>query len=290
MENVKIVTNSKNEAALPYLIESRAKLHVARRDRKLRPLTRSLEKVVAAAFVRQGRRLVRDLAVLKDRIDLNAKFKETAVNGRLTESLTFADWVPYVAAAERAFALGLMKGYRSAVIAAAVTGATDAITASGGSAFGISFNISNPDAVAYAEDTAAARIKNINNTTRMQLRTLISTAVSDGLSWSRLKKQIEGKFAEFATGGKNPRSKRIAVFETGDAYEAGQDLGMKELATNGLRIFKKWVTAGDKLVRPSHRKNGRQGYIPFDEAFSSGDQRPPTDPGCRCTRIFKAKK
>lgn len=159
-----------------------------------------------------------------------------------------------------------------------------------GKQLGISFDLANPRAVAYAEQHAAAQVTRINDTTRAYLNTLITQAADEGWSYERLSEAIEARFAEFATGGDRPRSWRIAVFELGDAYEAGNEMAARELQAVGIRLEKKWLTVGDDRVRPSHRANQGQGWIDYDDAYQSGDFRPPTDPGCRCVTLTRRKR
>ena len=130
----------------------------------------------------------------------------------------------------------------------------------------------------------------INDTTRSYLNAMISQAVDEGWSYDRLSNAIGSRFTEFATGGDNPRSRRVAVYELGDAYEEGTQLAAKELQAAGLEMEKKALTAGDDRVRPSHEDNASAGWIPLDDEFPSGDMRFPSDPGCRCTTLYRRKR
>jgi SPP1 gp7 family putative phage head morphogenesis protein len=74
------------------------------------------------------------------------------------------------------------------------------------------------------------------------------------------------------------RASLIARTETADALgQSFEDRG-KEMGIEG----KEWITAGDDKVSDGCKENGAVGVIPFDNAFPSGDQRPPRFPGCRC--------
>jgi hypothetical protein len=82
----------------------------------------------------------------------------------------------------------------------------------------------------------------------------------------------------------------VAVYELGDAYEAGNMMAAGELQTAGLAMQKKALTAGDDRVRPSHVDNAAAGWIEIDDPFPSGDMRFPSDPGCRCATMYQRRE
>jgi hypothetical protein len=130
----------------------------------------------------------------------------------------------------------------------------------------VSFPLEHPAAVAYLREHGATQVARIRNTTRDTLRRI--------LGYRNFSKE---------------RAKNIAVFELGDAYEHGNMLVARDLQVGGLEMQKSWLTVGDDRVRPDHRGNQAQGWIPLDDAFADGTNRPPTDPRCRCTLLMRRK-
>lgn len=266
-----------------------------RRDRLVAKRRKGLETAVSAAFKKQGRLFLRSLGQLKKKFDDNAaKVKESGY-GRLRESVNPADWVPYWNAAARDSKLDFNDPLQLAILDMLILGGGDLIAGLGIAAdeqeeLGISWNLDNPRAVEYAKQHAADQVTKINDTTRSYLNSMINQAADEGWSYDRLSQAIGDRFTEFATGGPNPRSRRVAVYELGDAYEEGNRMAAKELQAAGLEMEKKALTAGDDNVRPSHEDNAAAGWIPLDDEFPSGDMRFPSDPGCRCTTLYRRKR
>lgn len=244
------------------------------RNRTLRPLERGYEKKLAKWFADQGQTVVMALRPIAPLF---------AESGRLRE-ISPAEWEYLVNV--------VMMGQESAFIAfaseftfaALMAGYTEQIEGVGG--IGLSFNLDNPRAVAYAQGHAATLVRQINDTTRGYLRTLLTQATAEGWSWTRTQDAIAKRFADFST----ERAGRVARFEMGDAYEAGNETAVRDMQGAGLRMEKAWQTIGDERVRPSHQANQAEGWIAFDAAFSSGDVRSPTDPGCRCVMLYRRAK
>lgn len=154
------------------------------------------------------------------------------------------------------------------------------------------FSLSNPRAVAWAEGHAARQVTRINETTREQLNTLLTNAVSEGWGWTKTAQAIKKQFEDFAGPPLFPskkfrsRAQMVAAYEIGDAYEAGKQFAAEQ-AAGDFPMEKAWLSARDGRVRPLHQANDAQGWIPLDARFSSGDFRPPTDPGCRCSLQYR---
>ena len=237
-----------------------------KRDRRLLESRRAMVSALSAVFRRQSILFI---------VGMNQ------INGRLDG----AEWIEKLGAAQSRTASDLTKTISTVSLAAAVLGGSDMISKFG-AGFGLFFGLSDERATAYAAARAAEMVTKINQTTRDQLRSLMTTAVKKGWSWQRAKSAIKEKFKNFST----KRAKRIAIFETGNAYEAGQDMAIEKLTNAGLKMEQRWLTANDGRVRSEHRKNARQGFIPVGQKFQSGHGRPPTDPGCRCTRVFRRGK
>ena len=149
----------------------------------------------------------------------------------------------------------------------------------------IGFNLENTRAVAWASTRAAAQVTRINLVTMEAIRGVIVEAVGRGDSYTRTAERLREMFA-FSPG----RAERIAVYEIGSAYEEGKRMAAGEMARQGLRMEKKWQSAGDGRVRPAHRENQGAGWIGMDEVFPDGSEIPPSDPGCRCVGLWRVAR
>jgi hypothetical protein len=134
--------------------------------------------------------------------------------------------------------------------------------------------------VAYIEQRIA-QIVGINNTTRKMLRYSIDEAISAGQTIAEIQDVVKERYNLNAM-----RSLRIARTETSGAVNGGSKIYYQEV---GIQK-NKWITAGDELVRASHRACEAQGAIKMDSAFVNGCRYPGdqevSDPGevvnCRC--------
>lgn len=247
------------------------------RDRLLAKKIRPLQRQVAGIFTTQGEEFLKRFGRLRD---------------EFSEAVTTADWLPLWTAVAKSTNAPFTETLDAAILDALILGGGElfkAIQTDAGE-LGISWDLKNPRAVSYAQQHAAAQVVRINDTTRSYLNAMITQAADEGWSYDRLSRAIGDRFTEFATGGKNPRSRRVAVYELGDAYEAGNAMAAEEMEAAGVEMEKKWLTVGDDRVRPSHRESQAEGWQPLDHVFTSGEDRPPTDPGCRCVTLYRRKK
>lgn len=251
------------------------------RDRYVAQRAPALQRRIADVFRRQGKLFTASMSRFRAAVDAEAR-----------EAIGASDWLPLWQAAAAVTSAVFGATLETAVLDALVFGGGELLRTVDADDFsiGVSWDLQNPRAYAYAVMHAAARVTQIDDTTRATLNSLISQAVDGGWSYTRLSEAIAARFAEFASGGGNPRSRRIAIYELGDAYEAGQEMAARELMAAGIPLQKKWLTVGDDRVRPSHRGNQAQGWIDYNDTYSSGDFRPPSDPGCRCVTLTRRKK
>ncbi len=144
------------------------------------------------------------------------------------------------------------------------------------SALGISFDLKNPRAVAYAQEHAAAIVTKIDEETRRQIHDLVVQGTEEGWSYDRIAKEITARFAQFAEGKPqehiDSRAHLVAVTEVGNAYEEGNLIAAQGLASAGLEMEKMWETVGDNRVSEGCRENQMAGWIPLDQPFPSGFQ------------------
>ncbi|MEE9401240.1 MAG: phage minor head protein [Dehalococcoidia bacterium] len=255
-------------AAIDGFLEARSQLQ---KRRAITPIERTLKAAMRKAFLAQGRAFLRGMAAYKDQFPLE-------------EAVTEGQWERVFSDAEIAsinlFVEPLDLATREALLAggAATYGELGMID--------VAFDLANPRAVQYLRDHGAARVTLINQTTRIELQRLIIQAADEGMSYSRLARVIRTQFEGFA--GLKPqlhirnRAELIAVTEVGDAYSEANLIIGRTLQDAGERMEKRWLTIGDGRVSDGCAANQAVGWIPLDDAFPSGHQRPLRFPGCRC--------
>jgi hypothetical protein len=167
-------------------------------------------------------------------------------------------------------------------IAAIQAAATEAVMAGGrivveefGAEILASFNLSFPEASEYLADYGAARVVQIDDTTRRRIQNLVTRAVDDGWSWEKTAKEIIANYADMAgpplRGGPSwlkSRAHLIAVTEVGDAYEVGSRSGAKGLQELGLVMEKRYAGPNDSRTSSNCRANLGDGWIDIDAEFT----------------------
>jgi len=156
--------------------------------------------------------------------------------------------------------------------------------------FKINWDLRNDDAVRYLEDIKTKHSDiflkgSIWETTYRRVIDAISKWVDEWLSYTEVWKQLtEIDWAVFSES----RARAIAVSELWTAYEQWKYLPMKDLQDSWEIVLKKWQTVEDERVRPTHRQNQDDWYIPLDLPFSwTGTKIAPNPPSCRCSLIYK---
>lgn len=151
---------------------------------------------------------------------------------------------------------------------------------------GTTFNLANPRAVRWFMDNGGSvdKIKGIQATTGDSLKRVIGAALDEGWSYGQTSREIQKLYDGPIS---RVRAQRIAVFETGAAYEKGNELFARSLEDDGLTMEESWQTSKDSKVRPEHAANEAEGWVELGHVFSSSDTEPPTDPGCRCYMIYR---
>jgi len=245
-----------------------------RRARATAGLVRETEEAMGQALEAQSRAFRRGLVGLK------AKFQD----GDVRPTIWAGDWVPYFDEAVNLTRARMEAGLYDNMLSALIMGGGHLVD-DVGSPLTIAFGLENPRAVAWATTHAAGQVTKINLVTMQGINRVIVEAVRNGDSYTRTAERLRELY-EFSPG----RAHRIAVFEIGNAYEAGRELAAREMVVQGLQIEKAWISAGDQKVRPAHRENQAAGWIPLDYPFPSGDDRSPSDPGCRCSTVHRLAK
>lgn len=266
-------------SALDRLLEA---AQVLSKERKLRKPVQVAERAIGLAFERQGREFLKRLARKRDLFVKEALREATARD---------LDWEGFWLEVELATVAVLEEPIAAVHRAALEAGIRVAIADLKAE---IAFDLENPRAVAFLADRAAERVTMINETTREGLRSLLTKAVDEGRSYGKTAKAIKEQFDGFS--GRKPqahirsRAHLVAVQEAGEAYCEGNLQVGKELQALGLVIDKAWLTTKDSRVSAVCRGNEAQGWIPIDDAFSSGHDRPLGHVACRCSLLTQRRK
>jgi hypothetical protein len=148
------------------------------------------------------------------------------------------------------------------------------------------FSLANPRAVRWFQQNGGSvdKIRGIQATTGDSLRRVIESALDEGWSYSSTAKEIQKLYDGPIS---RARAQRIAVFETGSAYEQGNKLFAESLVDDGVEMQERWVTSHDEKVRPEHTANENEGWVEIGHVYSSGNADVPTDPGCRCYKEYR---
>lgn len=158
----------------------------------------------------------------------------------------------------------------------------------------ITFNLDDPAARAYIRRVGADLVTRVDDTTRSRLRGIIDDGTRNGWNYNQIAQNIIAEFGEMAVGRPqqhiDSRAHLIAVTELGNAFEDGSLGAARRMAQMGLEMEKKWLTVGDNRVSEGCRTNQAAGWIPIDQAFPSGHDRPLRFPGCRCTALYQRKR
>lgn len=155
----------------------------------------------------------------------------------------------------------------------------------------LSFTLKNPRAVSYAKERATELLREINDTTRQEIKDLIVEMLDNGESYQSVARSIKSRFADYSR--KLPqkhlvnRAELVAVTEAANAYQTANFAMIKSAVGTGLEFKKSWLTVGDNRVSPGCQSNAAEGYIALDDSFSSGHAHPPRFPGCRCSAIYQ---
>ena len=102
---------------------------------------------------------------------------------------------------------------------------------------------------------------------------------NSGVSGTELVDKVERMRAKLL----RDRRRTIAQTEQRMATENGK----AALANARGSQFKRWITAQDDRVSDIDESNQAQGWIKIGDAFSSGDDQPPSHPNCRCTVVYR---
>ena len=126
-------------------------------------------------------------------------------------------------------------------------------------------------AINYASKRAGWLIKNMNTETVSRLQTVISNGIANKRGVPGVTSDLRKAFTDMS----GPRAKMIARTETNDALSQAFMDRAKDMKIEA----KEWIVSDPC---PICAGNEGDGVIPIDESFSSGHDRPPAHPNCRC--------
>jgi HK97 family phage portal protein len=148
------------------------------------------------------------------------------------------------------------------------------------SQLGISFDLLQPGATAYAQREAAWLVKQVTDTTKQAIRDHLATALIEGEGIPEIAQRIAdaGAFAP-------SRAELIARTETTRITNgAGVESLRQYRDEHGGTFRKQWLTARDDRVRDEHAAMDGES-VGLDDAFSNG-LHTPGEPNCRCTTLL----
>lgn len=142
----------------------------------------------------------------------------------------------------------------------------------------VSFDLENPRVVAFLSERALDEAVGISGRLKDEISSRIVDGVEEGLGADAIAQNLRKFFDEQASF----RAERIARTEVVRGYQEGNLEGYLQ---SGNVVSKRWLTAGDELVDDDCLQNEKDGEIPLDAGFSSGDFSPPVHPNCRCDLV-----
>jgi hypothetical protein len=149
---------------------------------------------------------------------------------------------------------------------------------------GLSFKLNAARATRVAAQSAAKLVSAINETTRGELKAIITNGLKTGQSWSKVGRIIKAQYGEFGVkqaGYWGTRANLVAITEAGTAYERGKALLNDEIEASGIDTQKRW-TIREGNVCDLCRSNAAAGWIKGKESFPTGADTAPQHPACRC--------
>jgi hypothetical protein len=160
------------------------------------------------------------------------------------------------------------------------------------------FNLRNPRAVSYLRAHGAELVRGINQTTRDRIRTIVADGASEGASYTEIAHRIDLEFASFSRTGVTDilldhkgwsRAEVVSIQELSMGYEEGNMAVAADLSAGGLVMEKSWLTVGDDRVSDTCRGNESEGWIAYEDAFSSAHLTAPGHVLCRCCTLYRRK-
>jgi len=132
------------------------------------------------------------------------------------------------------------------------------------------------EAIDYATKHCATLVTGLNEETKARLAEVIGNAIEEKRGIDGLARDLRAAFKSMTGDEMTPgRAQMIARTETCDALEQAFLDRADDMGITG----KEWITYDPCEICAD---NEAEGIVPIDHVFSSGDDRPPAHPNCRC--------
>jgi hypothetical protein len=226
---------------------------VRRRAEALAPVQATLESELARIFDAQGKAVLKRLRALKDQWPVSEAVSEADLAAVLADDQATRD--------ELAAALAV-------AIALAWELGVDGLTAELEQADEL-----DPLALAGTEYlTTRGRVAadQIADTTRDQIGRVLVLGLAAGWLLSALVDAVTARFVRY----QETRIPGISQYETLQAYSEGSYNAAGYYSATGIPVEKLWVTMRDGKVERICRENETQSWLPAEQTFSSGHQKP----------------
>jgi len=260
------------QEAIAILLEAAAQVS---KVKALTPIENKLRRAMQAIFAKQGRIFLHELERYR------GEFAEAIDAGELDRMMAAV-----VVETEDEMSGAIQAAGGEAILAAAKHRIAEV-------GVDIAFDLKNPRAVAYLKENAALRVTQISETTKSRMATILTQSTDEGWSYGRTAKEIKERFTEFRVGKPQlhiqSRAHLVAVTESANAYETGNEIVVDEMTKVGLKMQKSWSNVGDDRVSDGCLINTGDGWIPAKDSHSSGHMHPPRFPGCRCGELYRRK-
>lgn len=253
-------------------------VHQTRREKATSREEAQLRSALRQGFKEQERLLIKELDSIPSHFQEADPERPTPpvdlrpIWERITEETRF----PMIVSADRTVAQAFLKGSRSLLADMAID---------------LAFDLEHPRATRFLEERGAQLIRGIDDTTRSEVQRILSNAVREGKSYGHVRTELRAKFRQFHTPQPQlhirDRAELISVQEMGEAYEQGNLEAAEEIRDLGITLEKSSLTAEDTRVDELCTANERQGWIPLEQGYQSGAQRPPFHVACRCTQLVR---
>ena len=139
------------------------------------------------------------------------------------------------------------------------------------------------DAVDYAKDYSASRIKNIDDYSRKRINKLITLWIEEGWWYNKLAEVLQRDYA-FS----KYRARLIASNEIGNAYLVGKDRQFEKYKSEyGQTGWKHWISHKDDRTTEECYANDMEWWIPYDQEHQSWHMHPTRFPWCRCNEEYR---
>jgi len=141
------------------------------------------------------------------------------------------------------------------------------------------FELTNEPILATYSGRANLLVQGVDKTTKKFLTDQIVKGLEQGLSVGEMVGEIKKQYPDYADW----RAERIVRTETQTIIG---DTEFRTYKNNGT-TQKRWITAGDDRVRPSHIENANQKWISVDDTFQTGHLHTPGGVNCRCSTLYQ---